>query len=226
MITLYAFGRVYPGMAGEGRDLRAQWALEESGLPYRVHALDYGAGEPGGPTFSRLGYFRQVPVIEDDGFVVAESGAVLLYLAEKAGKLMPADVAGRTAVVQWCFAALATVERPLFEIQMIDGGLGGEGAGAWRERLVNEAHSRLAGVERRLDGREWIAAEVFTIADILLATVLRQVRHTNLMEPYPRVRSYYARALERPAWQRTLNLCAERQGTGALISRLMSDGGG
>lgn len=150
MITLYAFGRVYPGMMGEGRDLRAQWALEETGLPYRVHALDYIAGELDGPAYSRLSCFHQVPVIDDDGFIVGESGAVLLYIAEKAGKLIPADFAGRTRVVQWCFAALATV--------------------------------------------------------------LRQVRNTDLIEPYPRLKAYYARALARPAWQRTLSLCAERQG--------------
>ena len=137
MITLYGFGRVHPGMIGEGRDLRAQWALEETGLPYRVHALDYIAGELDGPAYSRLSCFHQVPVIDDDGFIVGESGAVLLYIAEKAGKLIPADFAGRTRVVQWCFAALATVERPLFEIQMIDGGMGGEGARERRAALVS-----------------------------------------------------------------------------------------
>ena len=212
MITLYAFGRVHPGMIGEGRDLRAQWALEETGLPYRVHALDYIAGELDGPAYSRLSCFHQVPVIDDDGFIVGESGAVLLYIAEKAGKLIPADFAGRTRVVQWCFAALATVERPLFEIQMIDGGMGGEGARQRRAVLVKEAGRWLAGLERRLDGREWIAGEMFTVADILLATVLQLVCHPDLIEPYPRLKAYYARALARPAWQRTLSLCAERQG--------------
>ena len=225
MITLYAFGRVHPGMIGEGRDLRAQWALEETGLPYRVHALDYIAGELDAPAYGRLSCFHQVPVIDDDGFIVGESGAVLLYIAEKAGKLIPADFAGRTRVVQWCFAALATVERPLFEIQMIDGGMGGEGARERRAALVKEAGRRaLPGLERRLEGREWIACEAFTVADILLATVLRQVRHTDLIEPYPRLQAYYARALARPAWQRTLSLCAERQGA---APRLLSnhDGG-
>ena len=212
MITLYGFGRVHPGMIGEGRDLRAQWALEETGLPYRVHALDYIAGELDGPAYSRLSYFHQVPVIDDDGFIVGESGAVLLYIAEKAGKLIPADFAGRTRVVQWCFTALATVERPLFEIQMIDLGVRGEGAGERRAALVKEAGRWLDGLERRLDGREWIACEAFTVADILLATVLRGIRHTDLIESYPRLKAYYARALARPAWQRTLSLCAERQG--------------
>ncbi|MFA5939699.1 MAG: glutathione S-transferase family protein [Sinimarinibacterium sp.] len=212
MITLYAFGRVYPGMAGEARDLRVQWALEETGLPYRVHALDYVAGELDSPAYRKLSDFRQVPVIDDDGFVVGESGAVLLYIAEKAGKLIPADFAGRTRVVQWCFAALATVERPLFEMQMIDIGVRGKETGEQRASLVKEAGRRLDGLERRLDGREWIACEAFTVADILVANVLRSIRHSDLLEPYPRLQAYAARALARPAWQRTLSLCAERQG--------------
>ncbi len=136
-----------------------------------------------------------------------------LYIAEKAGKLIPPDLTGRTRGVQWCFAALTTVEPLLFEIQMIDGGVGGEGARERRGALVKEAHRRaLPRLERRLEGREWIACEEFTVADILLATVLRQVRDTDLLEPYPRLRAYYKKALARPAWQRTLNLCAERQG--------------
>jgi glutathione S-transferase len=215
MITLYAFGRVHPGMIGKGRDLRTQWALEETGLPYRVHALDYLAGELDSPTYSRLSYFHQVPVIDDEGFIVGESGAVLLYIAEKAGKLIPADLKGRTQVVQWCFAALATVEKPLFEIQMIDIGVRGKGTGEQRASLVKEAGRWFDGLERRLDGREWIACESFTVADILLATVLRAIRHTDLIEPYPLLQAYCAKALARPAWQRTLSLCAERQGATA-----------
>lgn len=210
MITLYGFGRVHPGMACQGRDMRAQWALEETGLPYRFHALDYVAGEFDGPAYSRLSYFHQVPVIDDDGFIVAESGAVLLYIAEKAGKLIPADFVGRTQVVQWCFAALATVERPLFEMTMIDIGMRGEGARGGRPTLVKEAGRWFDGLERRLDGREWIACDEFTVADILLASVLRG--NTDLIEPHPRLKAYHARALARPAWQRTLSLCAERQG--------------
>src|SRR5687767_432179 len=109
MITLYGFGNIFPAGRGETKDLRAQWALEETGLPYRVHALDHSGGELDGEAYSRISPFRQVPVIDDDGFVVAESAAVALYLAEKAGKLIPDDVQGRTRVVQWCFAAVSTV---------------------------------------------------------------------------------------------------------------------
>jgi glutathione S-transferase len=112
MITLYGFGNIFPGGRGETKDLRAQWALEETGLPYRVHALDHTGGELDSDAYSRISPFHQVPVIDDDGFVVAESAAVVLYVAEKAGKLIPGDVQGRTRVVQWCFAAVSTVDRP------------------------------------------------------------------------------------------------------------------
>lgn len=215
MITLYAFGRVYPGMACEGRDLRVQWALEETGLPYRVHALDYVGGEFDGPEYSRLSTFRQVPVIDDAGFVVAESGAIVLYIAEKAGKLIPLGLPGRTEVMQWCFASIATVERPLFEMTMIGIGVRGPGAREGLASLRKDACRWLDGLERRLEGREWIACDTFTVADIVLATVLRAERDTDLLDPYAQLKTYGARALARPAWQRTLRLCAERQGVGA-----------
>ena len=211
MITLYGFGRVFPPVIGETRDLRAQWALEETGLPYRVHALDHTGGEMNGAAYTQMNCFRLVPVIDDDGFVVAESGAVLLYIAEKAGKLIPPDFQGRMRVVQWCFAALTTVERPLMEIQLIDK-FGGEGDGDRRAKMVKEAGRWLAGLESRLDGREWIACADFTVADILLATVLREIRTTDLMDSYPRLKAYYARVFARPAWQRTLKLYSDRLG--------------
>ncbi|WP_437931251.1 glutathione S-transferase family protein [Sorangium sp. So ce291] len=209
MITLYGFGRVHQKVIGETRDLRVQWALEELGLPYRVHPLDHTGGELDGPAYAAISPFNQVPVIDDDGVVVAETGAILLYLAEKAG-VLPADAAGRAAVVQWCFAALTTVEPPVAMILLID--LGGLPGGEQRAALVPWARRVLAGLERRLDGRTWIAADDFTVADILLATVLRQTRRNDLLADYPRLRAYYDRALARPAWQRTLERHAERLG--------------
>lgn len=212
MITLYCFGRIFPEGIGETKDLRAQWALEETGLSYRVHALDHTAGDLDSDAYGRISPFRQAPAIDDDGFVVAESAAVVLYLAEKSGKLIPNDFQGRTRVVQWCFAAASSVEPTLtcFDlIQIFD-----------RERTAETLHVEvpklarrwLSGVERRLEGREWIACAEFTVADILMAGVLRTIRKTDLMEPFPKIQSYYARCVARPAWQRTLSLYAERFG--------------
>jgi glutathione S-transferase len=215
MITLYGFGRVHRQVIGETRDLRVQWALEETGLPYRVHGLDHTGGELDGPAYSRISYFHQVPIIDDEGFIVAESAAVVLYLAEKAGKLIPGDFKGRTRVVQWCFAALATLEPPVMQILMIDWSGGGEEAKKRRAEMVKWAGRGFDGLERRLDGREWVACDDFTVADILLAAVLREIRHTDLLDSYPRLKAYYARAMARPAWQRTLGLHAERLGVTA-----------
>lgn len=210
MITLYGFGRVFPKVIGETRDLRVQWALEEVGLPYRVHGVDHTGGEHLREDYAARSCFSLLPAIDDDGFAVAETGAILLYVAEKAGRLIPSDVQGRTRVVQWCFAALNTVERPLLEIQLIDAF--GQGDAERRASMVTQAGRWLSGLERRLDGRAWIACEDFTVADILLTSVLRGVRRTDLLEPYPRLTAYYRRCLARPAWERTLALYAERLG--------------
>ncbi|MFL5305391.1 MAG: glutathione S-transferase family protein [Polyangia bacterium] len=210
MLTLYAFRNIFPEGIGETKDLRAQWALEETGLPYRVHGLDQTAGELDSEAYRRISPFRQVPIIDDDGFVVAESAAVVLYVAEKAGKLIPADVQGRTRVTQWCFAAVATVEPTLISLDFV------EIFDAGNERLKGEVR-KLAGrwlgdVDRRLGEQAWIAGAEFSAADIMLAGVLRTIRKTDLMDPFPNVKAYFARCQARPAWQRTLALYAERFG--------------
>lgn len=212
MITLYGFGRIFPDGIGETKDLRAQWALEETGLPYRVHALDHTAGELESEAYSLISPFHQAPVIDDDGFVVAESAAVVLYLAEKSGKLIPADVQGRTRVVQWCFAAVSTVEPTLVCLDLIGIFDADRAARTLHTEVPKLAGRWLGGVDRRLEGREWIACAEFTVADILMAGVLRSIRKTDLMVPFPRVRNYYERCQARPAWQRTLELYAERLG--------------
>ncbi|MEA2747167.1 MAG: glutathione S-transferase [Myxococcales bacterium] len=212
MITLYGFGRIFPGGVGETKDLRAQWALEETGLPYRVHALDHTAGELDGDAFSRISPFHQAPVIDDDGFVVAESAAVVLYLAEKAGKLIPGDVQGRTRVVQWCFAATSTVEPTLTFLDFIEIFDSAKAAPKLKEDVRKIARRWLGDVERRLADRAWIACDDFTVADLMMAGVLRNIRKTDLMDPFPRMKAYYERCQARPAWQRTLGLYAERLG--------------
>jgi glutathione S-transferase len=214
MITLHGFGRIFAEGIGETKDLWAQWVLEETGLPYRVHALDHGAGDLDADAYRRISPFRQVPVIDDDGFVVAESAAIALYLARKAGKLIPEDEHGRAVVTQWCFAAVGTVMPTLTCLDLI--GMFDSGRAAPR---LHEETRKLAGrwfvdVERRLQGREWIACAEFTVADILMAGVLRMVRKTDLMQPFPALRAYASRCLGRPAWQRTLGLYAERLGVG------------
>src|SRR6478609_3545771 len=210
MITLYGIGDIFEGGHGETKDLRVQWALEEVGLPYRFHALDQTAGDLDSESFARLSPFHQIPVIDDDGFVLAESIAILLYVAEKAGRLIPADVQGRTTVMQWCFAAASTVAPTLQCIETIeifdDTKTASHVLGATRQ-LAGRWFDHL---ERRLANREWIALAEFTVVAVAMAYVLRTIRQTDLMAPYPNIKAYFERCHARPAWQRTLELAAER----------------
>ncbi len=210
MITLYGFGRIFPAGRGETKDMRVQWALEEMGLPYRVHPLDHTGGELDSDAFSRISPFRQAPVIDDDGFVVAESAAIVLYLAEKAGKLIPGDPQGRTAVAQWCFAAVSTVGTTSACIDLIEIFDSNRAAPRLRTEVRKLAQRWLGDLERRLEGREWIACADFTVADIMMAGVLRDIRKTDLMHPFPKVTDYCNRCMARPSWQRTLAMYAER----------------
>ena len=211
MITLHAFANMFPGGVGETKDIRIQWALEEMGLPYEVRALDYLGGGANSPEFSAISPFNQIPVLEDDGLVIAESCAILIHLAEKSGRLMPADEAGRLKVIQWCFAATATVQPALSMIAMVDAGFMGQDPAA-RAFLVGLATRWLAGLERQLEGHDWITGDDFTIADITLADVLREIRETDLMDGYPNVRAFYARAFARPARRKARELTAARMG--------------
>jgi glutathione S-transferase len=215
MITLHAFANMFPGGIGETKDIRIQWALEEMGLPYEVRALDYLGGEADGPEFAAISPFNQIPVLEDDGpdgrLIIAESCAILIHLAETSGRLMPADEAGRLRVVQWCFAATATVQPALSMIAMVDAGFMGKDPAA-RAFLVGLATRWLAGLERQLEGHDWITGGDFTIADLTLADVLCEIRETDLMDGYPNVRAFYARAFARPARRKARELTAARMG--------------
>jgi glutathione S-transferase len=212
MIILYGIGDIFEGGRGETKDLRVQWALEEVGLHYRFHALDQTAGDLDSEMYARISPFHQVPVIDDNGFIVAESAAILLYIAEKAGHLIPRDVQGRTTVTQWCLAAVSTVAPVLQSLDLIEIFDEKKTATHVLAETRKLAARWLGHVERRLEGREWIACTDFTMADIAMASVLRTIRKSDLMDPFPRLKSYYERCHARPAWQRTLESAAERLG--------------
>jgi glutathione S-transferase len=212
MIKLYGFGNIFPEGRGETKDLRVQWALEELALPYRFHALDQTAGDLDSEAYARISPFHQAPVIDDDGFVVAESGAIVLYLAEKAGKLLPGDLQSRTRVAQWCFAAVSTVGSTLLGIDIIEIFDSDKHAPQLHVEARKLATRWLSDLDRHLQGKEWIASADFSVADITMANVLRTIRKTDLMAPFPALKTYYERCHARPAWQRTLELAAERLG--------------
>jgi glutathione S-transferase len=113
MLEVYGFSRVNEFARGNTRDLRVLWALEEMGLLYEIVGMDHPNHDLDGDEFRAKNPFGQIPVIDDDGVVVTESGAILLYLARKSGKLMPHDLAGEAQVLRWLIAALSSVEVPV-----------------------------------------------------------------------------------------------------------------
>lgn len=208
MMILYGFGSIFKEGIGETRDLRVEWALEEMDLPYRVQGIDQTKGELKSPEFSKISPFNQIPVLDDEGFVLSESVAILLYLAEKSGKLIPLNLPGRMKVTQWCLAAVNTLEPTLFQLDLMEMGFfSGD-----RKQILALAGRWLDGFERQLAGKPWMTGPDFTVADILTACVLRMIRKTDLLEPYPNLNGFFLRAQARPAWQRALANYARRLG--------------
>ena len=208
MIKLYGFARVNKGARGRTRDLRVLWALEEIGLPYEIVGMDHPAHDLDSPAFRALNPFGQIPVIEDDGVVVSESGAILLYLARKSGKLMPHDLAGEAQVLRWSFTALTTIELPALSLWFINlsGGKGSKPS----EALHGWAEMRLKQLDGWLSNRQFIATEDFTVADILMTHVLDAGTDPEMLKPYPNLLAYRARCTERPAWKKTVDAYNER----------------
>ncbi|WP_417826786.1 glutathione S-transferase N-terminal domain-containing protein [Thalassospira povalilytica] len=195
--------------------------LEEIGLPYEAHTIKIGEDETWTPEFLSLNPNGKIPAILDpngpDGkpFGLFESGAILQYLAEKSGKLLPADPARRMETIQWVYFQMAGLG-PIF------GQLGFFHKFAGKEiedkrpltRYVNESKRLLGVLENRLDGRDWIMGDEYTIADI---AILGWVR--NLIGFYEagdlvaygtlkNVPAWLERGLARPAVQRGLDIPA------------------
>ncbi len=211
MLTLYGFSKVNAAARGHTRDLRVLWALEEMQLPYRIEGMDHPAHDLNAESYRRLSPFEQIPALDDDGLALSESGAILLYLAKKSGRLMPTDPAGEAQVLRWCFAAMNTIETPILGLLVL-GWTSPEGCDKHREFLTGWCHRVLGNLERWLAGRPWVATDDFTVADILVSHVLTQVKDEKMLAAYPGVKAYQARCLGRPAWQRTLDAyCARVQ---------------
>lgn len=201
MLKVYGFSKVNAFARTRTRDLRVLWALEEMQLPFELIGMDHPAQDLSTESYRRLSPFAQVPSIDDDGVVLSESGAILVYLAKKSGRLIPGDLAGEAQVVRWCFAALTTVEAPLQSLMVHDWTADGGGAKA-REFLVGWIHRVFGNLERWLSERDFLATDQFTVADILLAHVLSaQVTDEALISRYPRLTAYRDRCLARPTWK-------------------------
>jgi glutathione S-transferase len=202
MLTLTTFRSVPSFAVGYVRDLRVRWALEEAGLPYSLRLLDFE--DAAMPAYRREQPFSQIPVLQDGGLTLFETGAILLHLGERCPALMPADADARARVTMWMFAALNSVEPYLANLVSLVVFSSGEpwaaGARPSAEAIVDK---RLRDLDDWLDGREWLAGD-FSVADILMATVLRLVDNMEMVERYARVTAYRERCIARPAFRKAL----------------------
>lgn len=172
--------------------------------------MDHPAHDLSTNAYRRLSPFEQIPAIDDSGVVVSESGAILVYLAKKSERLIPGDRAGEAQVMRWCFAALDTVEMPLLALMVHDWTADGSCDNP-RQFLVGWVHRVFANLDRWLAGRDFIATDEFTVADILMAHVLSAgIKDEGLIAPYLAVTSYRARCMSRPAWKRTVDAYCAR----------------
>ncbi|WP_426109683.1 glutathione S-transferase family protein [Massilia sp. PWRC2] len=178
------------------RDLRVRWALEEAAIPYRVELVD--ADEKMLPAYRALQPFGQVPAYRDGALRLFESGAIVHHIAAASPVLMPADAAARSRTLSWMFAALNSVEPALLALADVDLSAAAAGASLRRPALLAQAQTRLADLNRVLEGRAYLLGG-FTAADILMASVLNIVRHTPLVAAYPHLHAYHQRCRARPA---------------------------
>jgi glutathione S-transferase len=177
------------------RDLRVRWALEEAGLPYQVESVSFRDRKPDHLTHQP---FNQVPWLTDGDTSIFESGAILLHLGEASSKLMPVESAERSNVKEWLFAALASVEAATQPWSFFKFS-GDTDETSMRKFFDTFYESRLKSMETVLAEREWLAG-AFSIADILMADVLRLVDRFDGLAEFPACRDYVSRATSRPSF--------------------------
>ncbi|MDE2398637.1 MAG: glutathione S-transferase family protein [Burkholderiales bacterium] len=177
--------------------------MEEAGLPYRVRKLSLGAAQRSPEHLARQP-FGQVPAIEDEGLTLFESGAIALYIAERSDALLPTDRIGRARAIAWLFAALNSVEIVVQELAAIDLFHAQE---AWakerRPQVEERLCDRLALLESALGDKPHLEGR-FTVGDLMMADVLRILRHTSLLARYPKLDDYKRRCEARPAFVRAM----------------------
>jgi glutathione S-transferase len=200
LITSYTWSPDKGG--GLVRDMRVRWALEEVGQAYDVRYLDWGE-QKAAPHRARSP-FGQVPTWEEDGLVLFESGAIVQHIAEKWPGLLPMDPAARARAIEWMFAALNTVEPPVWELiiaKFIDGRE--EWAAARLPSVMQRLRVRLDELSARLGDSEWLDG-AFSAGDLLMVQVLRNVSRSGMLETWPNLAAYVARGEARPAFARAL----------------------
>ena len=201
-ITVSAFRWVPPFARGLVRDLRVRWALEEAGLSYTAKLI--GPKDQASTEYREWQPFGQVPAFAQDGLEMFESGAIVLHIAEQSEALMPRDAGGRARVQSWLIAALNSIEPAVQQLTEIDlFHSGAEWTKVRRPQVEDRVKSRLAALAAWLGDREYLEGR-YSAADLLMVTVLRNLRHTDLVAQYPTIKVYCERCEARPAFKKAL----------------------
>lgn len=198
-ITITTFDWVPDLPRGYVRDIRLRWALEEAGLHYVVKSTPF---KNRADQHYQHQPFGQVPWLTHGEITIFESGADLLFIAEASGKLIPADPMGRVEVIKWLFAGLNSVEMAVLPFTIFKFS-GDEAQTPGRQALDGFLAARLGHMETYLADHEWLAG-AFSIADIVMADVLRLADRFDALEAFPNCRAYVERATSRPAFKKAL----------------------
>ncbi|OAP36558.1 glutathione S-transferase [Sinorhizobium glycinis] len=202
-ITITAFERSPDRGKGLARDMRVRWALEEVEQPYEVRLLSFKALKQ--PAHLALHPFGQIPTYEEGDLALFESGAIVLHIAERHAGLLPDDANARARAIAWMFAALNTVEPPIFDralARIL------EHDEPWYEQrlrvLEDSIRKRLGGLSSRLGDADWLDG-AFSAGDLLMVTVLLRLKGSALLDDYPNLSAYVARGEARPAYKRAFD---------------------
>jgi glutathione S-transferase len=202
-MTITAFERSPDGGRGLARDMRVRWALEEVGQPYEVRLLSFQSLKE--PAHLALHPFGQIPTYEDGDLVLFESGAIVLHIAERHKGLLPENADARARAIAWMFAALNTVEPPIFDLSLANILERDEPWYEQRRRSLEDSiRKRLRDLSRRLGGADWLDGP-FSAGDLLMITVLRRAQGSGLLDEYPNLSAYVARGEARPAYRRAFD---------------------
>jgi glutathione S-transferase len=199
-ITITAWDRSPDGGRGLARDTRVRWALEEVGQPYEVRLVTFAATKQ--PAHLALNPFGQIPTYEEGELALFETGSIVLHIAERHAGLLPRDAHARARAITWMFAAVNTIEPPILDLttaRIV------EADKAWaQERLplvANRVRDRLQQLAARLGAAEWLDG-AFSAGDLMMASVLLRTRPSGILDKFPSLAAYVARAEARPAYQR------------------------
>ena len=198
-----AFRWVPDFAAGLVRDLRIRWALEEIERPYRIRLLD--ALNPRPADYFHEQPFGQVPAYKDDQVHLFESGAILIHLGLQDERLLPGDLNARMRAIAWLIAALNSVEPMLFELINIDiFNRDQDWTKERRPQVVEKVEARLKLLSDALGDQDWFEGR-FSIGNLMIVAVLRQLRHTDIVAKFPNLAALVARGETRPAFRRALS---------------------